>query len=94
MVFQRLIKFNKDETRAEIRNRKGITWSCPITEDVSTSRAKTALEREWPVDACVRWYGKSPFVINFLVMVPEIEYASPEEIKQQDLEYRILGGEY
>jgi hypothetical protein len=94
MVFQKLIKFNKDETTAEVRNRKGITYTVPLSEDVSTSRAKPALERGWTVDACVRWYGKTPFVVSFLVMVPEKEYFTKEEVAQQKLEYETLGGEY
>ena len=94
MVFQTLISLNKDETEAMVRSRKGITYSVPLSENVTTARAKPALERGWPVDACVRWYGKDPFVISFLVMTPEIEVVTPEEVAQQKLEYETLGGDY
>ena len=94
MVFQRLIRINEDETTAEVRSRRGITYSVPLSENVTTSRAKPALERGWPVDACVRWYGKSPFVISFLILTPEHEYATPEQVAQQKIEYETLGGDY
>ena len=94
MVFQKLVKFNKDETEVEVRSRKGNTYPVPISEDISIARAKEAHNRGWLVDVNVRYYGQAKFAVGFLVTVPEIEYASKEEVAQQKLEYETLGGDY
>ena len=94
MVYQTLINFNKDETKANVRNRRGITYPVDIKENIPTTRAVAALERGWSVDALVRFYDGDPLIEGFLTTVPEIEVVTKEEVAQQKLEYETLGGDY